>query len=90
MPITLLSKVVRNNTANNQGNPMAQSLTDAYTAQVLAIHAAMANLQEFVDTLPAPEDESGDLPKSINWGLVSVLAAFAKELGDAAEIIDGL
>jgi len=69
---------------------MSQSLSDAYTAQVMAIQAAMANLQEFVDTLPAPEDERGDTTKSISWGLVGTLEAFKKQLADAMEIIDGV
>ena len=60
--------------------------TDRYISQVADIRAVLANLQEWSDTLPAP-DENGNLP-CLNYGHTGTIGHVRELLAQASEATD--
>jgi hypothetical protein len=62
--------------------------TDLYAAAVGDIRRVLANLTEFADSLPAP-NEGGEVP-GITSEMVNDLIAVREYLGDASEVCDAI
>jgi hypothetical protein len=61
---------------------------DAYTRNVAAMQAAIEKLQDFVDNLPAP-DENGHLPSPMDYGHTGSVGMVADLVEQAAKFTEG-
>ena len=55
-----------------------------YSSQVADIRAALANMLEFSETLPAV-DEAGSLP-TLDYGQITIVSAIHRHLGEISRI----
>jgi hypothetical protein len=65
----------------------SQAHVNLYTAQVCELQGAIANLAEFVDTLPAP-DENNELPSPFHYGHTGSVARLHELIAEAMKIAD--
>jgi len=65
----------------------SQEHVDRYVAQVCGLQAAIANLAEFVDTLPSP-DENNELPSPIHYGHTGSVARLHNLIAEAMKVAD--
>jgi hypothetical protein len=61
---------------------------DEYTRNVAAMQAAIEKLQEFVESLPAP-DENGHLPSPMDYSHTGSAAFICDMIEQAAKFTDG-
>ena len=57
-----------------------------YVHEVAGLRAALANLAEFVDTLPAPDD-AGELP-TMHYGHLGTVSAIHVRIGELSRMAD--
>jgi hypothetical protein len=65
----------------------SQAHINLYTAQVCELQGAIANLAEFVDTLPGP-DANNELPSPFHYGHTASVARLHELIAEAIKIAD--